>query len=193
MSHNTIALNKQRQPLDHLDSVWLFGYGSLIYKTDFPYLQRKPACIYGWQRRFWQGSHDHRGTPEAPGRVLTLIEAPGARCAGIAYEVTPDTFEHLDHREKNGYLRVFTPLHWLTDSGNSGPGETEAIVYLATPDNEAYLGPATEVEIAAHIARSQGPSGPNRDYVLELAKALRAMGEQDEHVFAIERQLLTLL
>lgn len=193
MSHNTIALNKKRQPLDHLDSVWLFGYGSLIYKTDFPYLQRKPACIYGWQRRFWQGSHDHRGTPEAPGRVLTLIEAPGARCAGIAYEVTPDTFEHLDHREKNGYLRVFTPLHWLTDSGNSGPGETAAIVYLATPDNEAYLGPATEVEIAAHIARSQGPSGPNRDYVLELAKALRAMGEQDEHVFAIERQLLTLL
>lgn len=193
MSHNTIALNKQRQPLDHLDSVWLFGYGSLIYKTDFPYLQRKPACIYGWQRRFWQGSHDHRGTPEAPGRVLTLIEAPGTRCAGIAYEVTPDTFEHLDLREKNGYLRVFTPLHWLTDSGDSRPGETEAIVYLATPDNEAYLGPATEVEIAAHIAKSQGPSGPNRDYVLELAKALRAMGEQDEHVFAIERQLLTQL
>ena len=188
MTFNTIALNQQRQPLDHLDSVWLFGYGSLIYKTDFPYLQSKPACIYGWARRFWQGSHDHRGTPEAPGRVLTLIEAPAARCAGMAYEVTPDTFEHLDHREKNGYLRIFTPLHWLDESG-----EAEGVVYLAGADNEAYLGPASDHDIAAHIARSHGPSGPNSDYVLKLAQALRDMGEHDEHVFAIEKQLLALL
>lgn len=188
MSHNTIALNKQRQPLDHLDSVWLFGYGSLIYKTDFPYLSSKPACIYGWQRRFWQGSHDHRGTPEAPGRVLTLVEAPGARCAGMAYEVTPDTFEYLDHREKNGYLRVFTPLHWLHEAG-----ETEGVVYLAGADNAAYLGPASDTDIAAHIARSHGPSGPNSEYVLQLAKALREMDEQDAHVFAIEQELLKLL
>lgn len=198
MSYNTIALNQQRQPLHHLESVWLFGYGSLIYKTDFAYLDAKPACIYGWQRRFWQGSHDHRGTPQAPGRVLTLIEARGARCAGMAYQVTPDTFEHSDHREKNGYLRVFTPLHWLHSScnsvsGNSGPAETEGIVYLATPDNAAYLGPASDAEIAAHIAKSAGPSGPNSEYVLKLAQALRAMNEYDEHVFAIERELLKLL
>ena len=188
MSHNTIALNQQRQPLHHLDSVWLFGYGSLIYKTDFPYLQSKAACIYGWQRRFWQGSHDHRGTPQAPGRVLTLVAAAGARCVGMAYQVTPDTFEHLDHREKNGYLRVFTPLHWLHEAG-----EAEGIVYLATPDNAAYLGPASDSEIAAHIASSAGPSGPNSEYVLQLAQALRAMNEHDEHVFAIERELIKLL
>lgn len=198
MSHNTISLNKQRQPLDHLDSVWLFGYGSLIYKADFDYLDAKPACIYGWERRFWQGSHDHRGTPQAPGRVLTLVETPGARCVGMAYQVTPDTFEHLDHREKNGYLRVFTPLHWLpssdnSESGNSGQGETEGVVYLASADNEAYLGPASDVEIAAHIARSRGPSGPNSEYVLKLAQALRDMNEHDEHVFAIEHELLKLL
>ena len=188
MSHNTIALNKKRQPLHHFNSVWLFGYGSLIYKTDFAYLNAKPACIYGWQRRFWQGSHDHRGTPDAPGRVLTLIATPGARCAGMAYQVTPDTFEHLDHREKNGYLRVFTPLHWLDETG-----ETEGVVYIASADNAAYLGPATDADIAAHIAKSCGPSGSNSDYLLKLTQALRAMGQHDEHVFAIEHELLRLL
>ncbi|GHG62353.1 gamma-glutamylcyclotransferase [Alishewanella longhuensis] len=188
MSHNTIALNQQRQPLQHLESVWLFGYGSLIYKADFPYLQCKPACIYGWQRRFWQGSHDHRGTPEAPGRVVTLVAADGARCVGMAYQVTPETFEHLDHREKNGYLRFFTELHWL-----DGFGQEVGVVYVASADNAAYLGPASEADIAAHIAKSQGPSGTNSDYLLQLAQALRMLSEQDEHVFAIEQALLLQL
>ncbi|RUO58983.1 gamma-glutamylcyclotransferase [Pseudidiomarina insulisalsae] len=186
MSHNTIALNQRQQPLDHLESVWLFGYGSLIYKADFPYLQRRPACIWGWQRRFWQGSHDHRGTPEAPGRVATLIEAPGKRCVGMAYEVTPDVFSHLDHREKNGYLRFFTELQWLDEADS-----VQGLVYVAGPDNEAYLGPASEEEIARHIARSEGPSGPNSEYLLNLANSLRELETDDAHVFAIERALLT--
>ncbi len=187
MSHNTIEENQRTQPLNHLSSVWLFGYGSLIYKADFPYLQRRPARIHGWQRRFWQGSHDHRGTPEKPGRVATLIEVPDHSCAGMAYEVTPDVFAHLDHREKNGYLRFFTEFEWL-----DGSGSVEGLVYVAGPDNEAFLGEATEAEIAAHIAESEGPSGPNSEYLLNLAAALRELDEQDEHVFAIERELLAL-
>ena len=47
MSYNTIALNQQRQPLDHLNTVWLFGYGSLIYKADFPYLACRPVFMAG--------------------------------------------------------------------------------------------------------------------------------------------------
>lgn len=189
MSHNTIALNQQ-QALDHLERVWLFGYGSLIYKVDFPYLEKRPAYIEGWQRQFWQGSHDHRGTPDAPGRVLTLIKTPGAICVGMAYAVTPDVFEHLDHREKNGYLRFFTPLHWLDNEINSDETNTaEGLVYVASPENEAFLGPAPLPDLARHIAHSHGPSGANSEYLLRLDEALREIGgpahDYDQHIFAL--------
>jgi cation transport regulator ChaC len=183
MSHDTTAINQQMDKFDGHESVWLFGYGSLIYKADFPYLERRPAHIRGWARRFWQGSHDHRGTPEAPGRVATLIPADGAVCAGMAYLITPEVFAHLDYREKNGYLRFATEM--VFDDGTA----TEGLVYIATADNAAFLGEASEAAIARHIAAAAGPSGPNRDYLLALAAALRAMGHDDPHVFAIERYL----
>jgi cation transport protein ChaC len=163
--------------------VWLFGYGSLIYKVDFPFLEQRPATIEGWARRFWQGSHDHRGTPEAPGRVVTLIRQPGVACKGMAFRVSPDVFEHLDVREKNGYLRFTTPMTF--DDGTVEDG----LVYIATEDNAAFLGPAPAAEIARHIARSVGPSGPNRDYLVNLAEALRDLGDHDAHVFEIENHL----
>jgi cation transport regulator ChaC len=185
MTANTIAINQLMDKFDGHHSVWLFGYGSLIYKADFPYLQRRPASIAGWTRRFWQGSHDHRGTPEAPGRVVTLIEEAGAICHGMAYLITPEVFAHLDHREKNGYLRLAIPITFED-------GEIEGLVYIATPDNIAFLGAASEQDIAAHIARSAGPSGPNSDYLNHLASALRELGRHDQHVFDIERHLAAL-
>jgi cation transport regulator ChaC len=168
---------------DGHQSVWLFGYGSLIFKTDFPYLQRRPASIRGWMRRFWQGSSDHRGTLQAPGRVATIVERAGAVCDGMAYLITPAVFFHLDHREKNGYLRLATSIAF--DDGSS----SEGLVYIAAHDNAAFLGEASEIDIARHIARSTGPSGPNRDYLNDLAAALRALGKSDSHVFAIEQHL----
>ncbi|WP_395400446.1 gamma-glutamylcyclotransferase [Pseudoduganella sp. UC29_106] len=186
MSHDTSAINKTMDKFDGHHSVWLFGYGSLIYKADFPFIERRPASINGWTRRFWQGSHDHRGTPESPGRVATLIPEEGAVCHGAAYLVTPEEFAHLDHREKNGYLRLAIDIHF--DDG----GAEEGLVYIATADNAAYLGDAPIEEIARHIAAASGPSGPNTEYLVRLAQSLREMGHHDEHVHAIEDHLARL-
>ena len=183
MTANTIAINKLMDRFDGHHSVWLFGYASLIFKADFPFILRRPACIHGWTRRFWQGSHDHRGTEAAPGRVATIIAQPGAVCDGMAYLISPEVFDHLDHREKNGYLRLTTDIEF--EDGAS----VEGLVYIATQDNAAFLGAASELEIAQQIARSKGPSGPNRDYLNELAVALRELGKSDPHVFAIEQHL----
>lgn len=187
MTADTTAINQRMNRFDDHHQVWLFGYGSLIYKADFPYVERRPASIRHWTRRFWQGSHDHRGTPNAPGRVVTLIAEPGTVCAGMAYLITPQTFGQLDAREKNGYLRLAT--EFSLDDGR----HVEGLVYIATADNTAFLGPAGEREIARQIASSHGPSGPNRDYLMHLAAALRELGAQDAHVFGIEQELTRLI
>ena len=187
MSTDTIAINRRMNLFDHHDEVWLFGYGSLIYKVDFPYIERRPAYIMHWARRLWQGSHDHRGTPQAPGRVVTLIPQAEAACVGMAYLIEPQTFAQLDEREKNGYLRFATALHFDEEH------TAEGLVYIATEENAAFLGPAAEADIARHIAASSGPSGPNRDYLLQLADALRELDAHDPHVFDIERHLVELI
>ncbi|MEX0730980.1 MAG: gamma-glutamylcyclotransferase [Aquisalimonadaceae bacterium] len=186
MSFNTVAINKQMDRFDNHHEVWLFGYGSLIFKADFPFIDRRPARIRHWVRRFWQGSHDHRGTSDAPGRVVTLIPEQGAVCGGAAYLITPQVFGHLDLREKNGYLRFTTELTF--EDGTSAEG----LVYIATADNAAYLGPAAERAIARHIAQAVGPSGRNSDYLLHLANALRELNVEDPHVSAVEKHLLDL-
>jgi len=164
-------------------ATWVFGYGSLIWKQDFPYLEARPGCISGWARRFWQGSHDHRGLEHDPGRVVTLVSAPGERCCGRAFLVEPEVFEHLDHREKNGYERIAVDIAFES-------GGVRGVVYRAAEQNPAWLGPAPLEQMAAQINRCSGPSGSNRDYVLELARALRRMGYPDPHVFEVESRVL---
>lgn len=183
MPVNTTAANKIMDKFNDQPSVWLFGYGSLMFRVDFPYIERRPAKIKNWQRRFWQGSHDHRGTQDAPGRVVTLIEQPKSVCRGMAYLITPEIFDHLDYREKNGYLRFATEL--IFDDASSAEG----LVYIATEENDAFLGPATEKDIAQQILNAAGPSGRNLDYLLELANVLRELNADDPHVFTVERLL----
>lgn len=179
MTFDTRGHNGRMTHFDQHDSFWLFGYGSLIWKADFAYLERKPAWIFDWSRRFWQGSHDHRGTPSAPGRVVTLVSEKGARCDGMAYRITPAVLAQLDVREKNGYLRELVPIHFTATSA------VEGLIYLATPDNAAFLGEAPLVQMAEQIAKAHGPSGDNTEYLLNLERALYELGVSDQHVSAL--------
>lgn len=171
-------------------SIWLFGYGSLIWRPDFAYISRQVAWVDGWSRRFWQGSHDHRGVPEAPGRVVTLIPAADEKCGGMAYEISleqaGEIFDQLDYREKNGYERHTAPLYF--DELDTVNG----VFYIAAENNPAFLGPASIESIAAQIKQSSGPSGSNEEYLYELASALRQYKIEDEHVFLIETELMRL-
>ncbi len=171
---------------------WVFGYGSLIWRPDIEFIESRPARLPGWQRRFWQGSHDHRGVPKQPGRVVTLVPEPTGHCDGMAYlvdEIIVDaTFQALDVREKNGYERHEVTLH-LRDPAHREDG----LVYIAPVDNHAFLGPAPLADMVAQILQCEGPSGRNIDYLFELAAALRQLKADDPHVFELEAAALEAL
>jgi cation transport regulator ChaC len=162
---------------------WVFGYGSLIFRPAFPAIRARPALLRGYVRRFWQRSADHRGTPEAPGRVVTLVREPGEVCWGMAYQLEPERADavlaSLDLREKGGYQRLEVEVE-LADGGR-----VAAITYRASEDNDHFAGPAPLDSIAEVVRSARGPSGENREYVIELARALRAIGADDPHVFAL--------
>jgi cation transport regulator ChaC len=171
---------------------WIFGYGSLMWRPDFEFAERREGFVCDLSRRFWQASTDHRGIPAQPGRVVTLIREAGARCFGAAYRLRDQDREgvlaRLDHRERGGFVRERVPVHFA-DTGGGARESVQALVYIATEINPNYLGPAPMGEIARQIRGSRGPSGSNAEYLAKLAAALRAMGAEDDHVFALAQML----
>ncbi|KAK4274026.1 hypothetical protein QN277_017318 [Acacia crassicarpa] len=179
--------------------MWVFGYGSLIWKAGFPFDESVVCFIKGYRRVFHQGSTDHRGTPEYPGRTVTIEPAEGEVCWGVAYKISKKedqeiALTYLEVREKQydkkAYLDVFSELTATT------PAISGVMVYIASPDknvNKNYLGPASVEEIARQVIRAEGPSGPNRDYLFQLEKALLQIGCQDKHVMDLANEVRRIL
>lgn len=178
----------------------IFGYGSLVWKCDFPYISKRPATLEGYVRRFWQTSTDHRGTIETPGRVVTLIPMeewkqkyyhidPHKKEDGIingyVFEIQKDdvekVFKYLNYREKNGYeLRKVNVI--LKDTNET----VESFLYIAHSDNDDFLQEKDDFELeslANVISTVKGPSGFNHEYLTEMVRTLKSeFGFVDRHL-----------
>jgi cation transport protein ChaC len=166
--------------------LWVFGYGSLIWRPGFDHVERVPARLIGAHRALCVFSHVHRGTPEHPGLVLGLDL--GGACRGVAYRVTAgqrrETIAYLRAREQvtSVYRETQRTVTLLEEPQRRVP----ALVYMIDRGHHQYAG-RLDLATQLHLVRQgHGQSGPNREYVLSTVHALEALGlyDRDLHLLA---------
>ena len=154
--------------------VWVFGYGSLMWRPGFDYEEKVPALLRGYHRRFCIYSHHHRGTPEKPGLVLGI--APGGDCHGIAFRVAEEKWPvaktYLDEREliNDVYIPSELRVHSTTH------GIISAYTYIANLQCRQYAAHLTLHEMAQIITGAYGGMGANLDYLENTVTHLDRMG-----------------
>jgi glutathione-specific gamma-glutamylcyclotransferase len=174
------------------DDLWVFGYGSLMWRPDFEYLERLPARLIGLHRALCVYSVVHRGTPERPGLVLGLDR--GGACRGIAYRVAAGqreaTIAYLRAREQatTVYLETMRRV-FLAASPPYPARDVSALVFVVDRSHSQYAG-RLDIERALHLVRQgHGRSGANRDYVLSTVAEIEAQGCHDPALHRIAQRL----
>lgn len=171
--------------------LWVFGYGSLLWRPGFPHARTLRARARGWRRAFCLRSIRYRGTPERPGLVLALDFAPHLHCDGIAFQVPAAEAravrDYLHEREMGtrSYLECWIPLELET-------GETvTGLVYAIDRTHKSYVTLPLQ-EQAEIIALARGPAGPNREYLRNTAQHLADLGVRDEELERLDAMVAAL-
>jgi cation transport protein ChaC len=169
--------------------LWVFGYGSLMWRPGFDFVEQVPARLIGEHRALCVYSFDHRGTPEKPGLVLGLDR--GGACRGVAFRVAAEqrssTVEYLRSREQttNVYREVMRSV-WLE---NEPRERTSALTYVVDRGHVQYAGRLPLAEQFRHVMQGHGRSGNNRDYVLSTVKSIEAQGFRDSQLHQLALML----
>jgi cation transport protein ChaC len=169
--------------------LWVFGYGSLMWRPGFDYLERRHARLLGAHRALCVYSFVHRGTPEKPGLVFGLDH--GGACRGIAYRVAAnrrdDTIAYLREREQT--TMVYREA-WRTVQIDDDPKRRiSALCYLVDRGHRQYAGRLSLAEQLHLVRQGHGRSGPNRDYVVDAVKAIEALGYRETELHRLAEQL----
>lgn len=160
-------------------TMWVFGYGSLLWNPGFEIAKRAVATLPNYARSFCMRSIHHRGTVDDPGLVLALDERKGAQCAGVAFAVAAgkedETLKYLRERElvSSAYLEKILTLN-LADGRR-----VEAVTYVIDESHEQYCSDLPLEEQAQIIANAVGGRGPNWEYLYNTANHLRDIGLRD--------------
>jgi cation transport protein ChaC len=173
-------------------TMWVFGYGSLLWNPGFPVARSERATLHGYARSFCMSSIHHRGTEEKPGLVLALDEQDGTHCTGLALAVEAGhedrTLAELREREliSSAYLERMLDVH--LDSGQV----VNAVTYVIDPHHVQYCGGMPLEEQAQIIAHAVGGRGPNPEYLYNTASHLADIGLRDPDLEWLSQRVRTI-
>jgi cation transport protein ChaC len=161
--------------------LWIFGYGSLIWKPEFEFDRRVPAHVFGYHRKLCLRSIKYRGTFECPGVVAGLDR--GGSCAGIAYRMPAEVV----HRqlpalwEREMFMGSYA-ARWLQARRLDGRGTVRAMAFVVVRDGPHYCGHLSERQLLRVLTTACGIYGSSLDYLQRTVQALRADGLHDPHL-----------
>jgi glutathione-specific gamma-glutamylcyclotransferase len=171
------------------EDLWVFGYGSLMWRPGFAYLERRHARLVGAHRALCVYSFVHRGTPQKPGLVLGLDR--GGNCRGIAYRVAAakraQTIAYLRAREQVTLVyRETWRAVWLDDDPQQS---VQALCYMVDRGHRQYAGRLGLAQQVHFVRQGHGRSGNNRDYVLAAVKEIERQGYRDRELQLLAEQI----
>ena len=171
------------------EDLWVFAYGSLMWRPGFDFLERVPARLIGAHRALCVLSYVHRGTPERPGLVLGLDQ--GGTCRGLAFRVAAahrtKTLAYLRAREQvTKVYRESLRSVWLLDDARQ---QVRALCYVVDRSHPQYAGRLSLADQLHHVRQGHGHSGANRDYVLATVTELEAQGFRDANLHLLAERL----
>jgi cation transport protein ChaC len=173
-----------------IGDAWVFAYGSLMWNPIAHVEQRIAATLHGWHRSFCMRAIAGRGTPERPGRMLSL--EPGGSTQGVALRLAHATLEDelriiwIREMVTGAYLPTWAPVS-LADGT-----ETHAIAFVADPAHSQHECDATAYTIAPLMHSASGHFGTNADYVFTLQKTLADCGFTDPYIEELAGELIRL-
>jgi len=170
--------------------LWVFGYGSLMWRPGFRYLDSSAATLQGYHRSFCAYSHYYRGTPESPGLVLGLDK--GGSCLGQAFRVASarrkEVVAYLDERELGNY--AYQPAFLPIALDRVGGTETvTTYTFVADPTHPLYTGDLGIERSASLIMGASGVAGLNRDYLINTVRHLEQLGFIEDELHALLQEV----
>jgi cation transport protein ChaC len=176
------------QLLDDLagEDLWLFAYGSLIWRPNFSFAEHRRGVIHGWHRAFCLELTRWRGTPQQPGLMMALER--GGSCNGVAYRL-PDG-EHREHI-RNLVGREITVqedlgmVRWATVRTDIGP--VRALVFWAGPKGDGIALQRPLEQVAWVLARACGHGGSCASYLYNTVAKLEEFGIHDRNLWRLQK------
>ena len=158
------------------EDLWIFGYGSLIWRPDFDYTERRPAKVHGWHRALKMWSRINRGTPECPGLVFGMLS--GGSCRGMVFRVDKHEARQvmINLWQREMVTAVYDP-RWLECHTPQGP--VRALAFTLSRKSPSHTGVLPDHEYCRIFAQASGRYGTTRDYAQATYDELRRHGIHD--------------